>query len=234
MTDTPDHIESPTSGDLDSDAVEEQGVTPLMEAARWGRVDAVRLLTESGANVNVTTGDGWTALHAACVGKHCNIIELLLSHNANPHIYSYHRDFDEELGWHFSGTPLHVAAANGNVPVSELLLAVGASVAKAWELDQRTPLFYAAAYGHAAMIALLCEHGANPNCREHSHEYTCFLDRTPLHYAARNGHVEAAKVLLSCGAESKAIESNSGKTAVQMARAQKHEDVVAVLREKQK
>jgi ankyrin repeat protein len=221
--------------EVDSDAPNgEQGETPLMEAARWGRVDAVRGLIESGADVNLKTQEAWTALHAACVGKHGTIIELLLTHNANPNIYSYHRHFDEQLGWHFAGTPLHVAAANGSVQVAELLLAGGALVSEAWDADWRTPIFYAAAYGHAEMIALLCKHDANPNCREHSHENNLFFDNTPLHYAARNGHVEALKVLLSCRAEPRAVESYSGHTALQMARASKHQDVVKVLREQKK
>lgn len=211
---------------------EEQGETPLMEAARWGHVDTVRALLESGVNVNATTNEAWTALHAASVGKHGTIIELLLTYKANPNIYSYHRHFDEELGWHFSGTPLHVAAANGCVPVAEVLLTAGAMVSAAWDADQRTPIFYAAAYGHAEVIACLCKHGANPNCREHRHEHGYFLDHTPLHYAARNGHTKAVEALLSCSAEPRAVESHSAQTALQMARASKHNEVVKLLRAK--
>lgn len=220
---------------VDSDAPNgEQGETPLMEAARWGRIDSVRGLIESGADVTLTTQEAWTALHAACVGSHGTIIELLLTHKANPNIYSYHRHFDEQLGWHFAGTPLHIAAANGSVPIAVLLLAGGALVGEVWDADRRTPIFYAAAYGHAEMIALLCKHGSNPNCREHSHKNNLFTDNTPLHYASRNRHVEAVKVLLSCGAEPRAVESSSGRTALQMARASKHHDVVKVFREQKK
>jgi ankyrin repeat protein len=235
MTEPTDFDESRAAKDVEPDALNgEQSETPLMEAARWDRVDAVRGLIESGADVNLKTQEAWTALHAACVGKHGMIIELLLAHKANPNIYSYHRHFDEHLGWHFAGTPLHVAAANGSVKGADLLLAGGSLVNEAWDADQRTPIFYAAAYGHAEMIALLCKHGANPNCREHKHENNFFFDNTPLHYAARNGHGEAIKVLLSYRAEPRAVESYSGHTALQMARASKHQDVVKVLREQKK
>ena len=37
----------------EADAAAEAGVTPLMEAARIGRVDTVRLLARAGADVNV-------------------------------------------------------------------------------------------------------------------------------------------------------------------------------------
>jgi ankyrin repeat protein len=212
----------------------EHGETPLMNAARWGRIDVARLLITSGANLNCKTEEAWTALHAACVGKHTEVVTLLLAQGADSNVYSFHRAFDEQLGWHFLGTPLHIAAANGSVDVAEKLLAKGASVGKSWQDDRRMPIFYAAAYGHAGVIALLCKHGADPNCREHLHEYTVFLDRTPLHYAARNGHAEATRVLLACGAEPRAKESNSGHTALQMARAAKHRQVVERLREAKK
>lgn len=230
MKEPSDPGQLPLANNADHDAPdEEQGETPLMEAARWGHADAVRGLIESGADVNLKTYEVWTALHAATVGQHGNIIELLLTHSANPNIYSYHRHFDEQLGWHFARTPLHVAAANGCVQVADVLLEGGALVSEARDADWRTPIFYAAAYGHSEMIALLCKHGANPNCREHRHERSLFFDHTPLHYAARNGHLEVVKVLLSLRAEPRAVESYSGQTAMQMASAAEHRDVADVL-----
>lgn len=217
-----------------NDSEEDQGETPLMEAARWGYYDHVQKLLNDGASVDATTEEEWTALHAACVGQHCDIIQLLIANKANPNIYSYHRHFDEEFGWHFSGTPLHVAAANGSVQVAEILLAAGALISAASGLNQTTPIFYAAAYGHAEVIACLCKSGANPNLRVHRHEHGYFLDFTPLHYAARNGHLKAVEVLLSFGAEPRAVESQSKKTALQMAKENDHNDVVKLLRLKQK
>jgi len=58
-------------------------------------------------------------------------------------------------------------------------------------------------------------------------------DYTPLHYPARNGHLKAVEVLLSF-AEPRAIESYSKQTALQMAIENKHNDVVKLLRLKQK
>jgi ankyrin repeat protein len=235
MTDSSDLEKEHTSSDDDTaETNDELGETPLMEAARWGHIDLVRKLIESGAVVNATTTEMWTALHAACVGEHSKIVELLLTHKSNPNIYSCHRNYDEEFGWHFSGTPLHITAVNGNVSVAELLLAAGAMVSPSWDLDLRTPIFYAAAYGHHEIISCLCKHGANPKFREHRHSHGCFLDYTPLHYAADNGHLKAVEVLLACGAEPRAIESNSSQTALQMARASNHIDVAKLLRAKKK
>jgi ankyrin repeat protein len=208
----------------------EQGETPLMNAARWKRIDVACLLITAGASVNSKTEEAWTALHAACVGKEDEMVALLLSHGADPTVYSYDRAFDEQLGWHFLGTPLHIAAANGSVKVAEQLLAKGALVNQAWDADQRTPIFYAAAYGHADILDLLCKHGADPNGREHRQGYSAFCDNTPLHYAAQNGHVEATRVLLAHGADPGAKESSLGHTAIQMASA-RHPKVVDLLLE---
>lgn len=214
----------------------EQGETALMYAAGSGCVEVIRVLVAAGAVVNAkTTQESWTALHAACVAKDRDAVELLLSLGADPNVYSFHRSFDEErLGWSFVGTPLHVVAANGCVEVAELLVSKRASVNAAWSADRRTPLFHAAAYGHAALIELLCMHGADPNSREHRHAYENFFDKTPLHYAAENGHVDAVTMLLFHKAEPRAVESYSRQTAVQMARAAKHKEVVKLLTERLK
>ena len=52
-------------------------------------------------------------------------------------------------------TPLHLAAALGNVPVILALLEAGASVDAASDYHRFTPLHYAAKGGRAAAVAAL-------------------------------------------------------------------------------
>jgi len=103
------------------------------------------------------------------------------------------------------GTPLLIAAYEGNYPVASLLLDYGASVApKGDEVDDRTPLHWAARNGDEEMVKLLLEHGADVDARDRS-------GYSPLHAAASGAvcydreraarALKTVELLLSFGAE---------------------------------
>ena len=50
------------------------GWTVLIQAASEGKLDFVRWLIDSGANVNTTMNSGWTALHAASMNGRTQVI----------------------------------------------------------------------------------------------------------------------------------------------------------------
>ena len=50
----------------------------LIQAASEGKLDFVKWLIESGANVNGTMASGWTALHAASMNGH---VEVRMCHH---------------------------------------------------------------------------------------------------------------------------------------------------------
>ena len=60
----------------------ENGMTPLLYAAKWGNFEMVKLLAENGANLNIRSFNGDTALSIA--KKNCNddIYNYLLEHGA--------------------------------------------------------------------------------------------------------------------------------------------------------
>lgn len=204
------------------------GYTALMLAARYCQSQAVDILIASGACPHSATEEHWTALHAAAVGGEVSIVKRLLSLKVDHSIASGERQCDEQLGWFFLNTPMHLAASNGNAAVVSCLLDHGASPYESWA-DGRTPIFYAAAYGQHEVIRVLCDFGVDPNARESRREYGFFLDNTPLHYAAINGHGDAVKTLLDMGAEPRIVESHSKQTAAQAAKAAGHNDVVRIL-----
>ncbi|KAI4706401.1 hypothetical protein J4E89_008816 [Alternaria sp. Ai002NY15] len=70
--------------DIDVNVPEQYGPTPLMTAARNGRLEAVRLLLQhKDIEVNYRGGwRNWTALQYAKFVKHNEIVDLLLAHGA--------------------------------------------------------------------------------------------------------------------------------------------------------
>jgi ankyrin repeat protein len=88
----------------------------------------------------------------------------------------------------------------------------------------RTPLSYAAEYGHEAMVALLLEKGAELDTKD-------TYGWTPLSYAAGSGHEAVVKLLLEKGAELE-IKDTDGWTPLSYAARNGREAVVELLLEK--
>jgi len=60
-----------------------EGASALVWAARQGQLEAVTILLENNANVNIATASGWTALYAAALNGHDQIVDLLLTRGAS-------------------------------------------------------------------------------------------------------------------------------------------------------
>ncbi|MHB0935709.1 MAG: ankyrin repeat domain-containing protein [Armatimonadota bacterium] len=86
-------------------------------------------------------------------------------------------------------TPLHLAAAQGNAPLAELLLLHGAEINAVDLTTGRTPLHLAAHHGHRQMIRLLLSRGANRSIADRS-------GLTPLQVAQHAQKTAVAELLL--------------------------------------
>ncbi len=189
---------------------DELGETPLMAAAQMGHSKAVEILLGHGADPNVKTKEGKTALTLALEYHHPEIAAVLQQRGAKASILDAASAGDIEsvrallrtdpqainakdaLGY----SPLYHAAETGHSEVAAVLLAAGADANdftgnNGWGYS---PLLIAAGKGHADVVALLLEHGADVNSKSRGEESALWL-------AARNRHLKVAEVLVAHGAD---------------------------------
>ncbi|MGO9122044.1 MAG: TerB N-terminal domain-containing protein [Desulfomonilaceae bacterium] len=186
------------------------GWTPLMWAAVTGHVEVVRLLLDSGAEVNVAAKkSGDTALILAALKGHTEVVRLLLSKNALV-------ELKHKAGW----TALWSAAANGHAKAIELLSEKGADV-NTRDNNGFSPLMVACVGGPTDSVKLLVDKGALVDLRDRS-------GATALMFAAAKGHSEAVKLLLLKGADV-SLTDNRGRTALAVAMSLRHGEVVKLL-----
>jgi ankyrin repeat protein len=175
-------IRNDNAGDLraliksrDVNAKDSRGATPLMYAAAFGNARQVKLLLESGAEVNAENAFHATALIWA--GGDAVKSRMLIEHGADVNVRTQ------------QGRTALMAAAkrNGNVDLVRLLLQKGADL----KAPGDTTLIAGAQSGDIEIMRLLIESGANVNC------ISPRLGETPLHYAAASGNVSAVTLLLA-------------------------------------
>ena len=155
------------------------GVTPLQTAIKEGCADAVNLLIEAGADVNMTTPEERTPLSLACCNGeyYRDIVRLLLDAGADVNKVDRY------------GYPLLAAASNGQLEVAELLLSKGATLTGEACVHL---LYWAVAYGAASMVSYLLGLGVEFNITDNQ-------GRSLLYIAARNGRVNIVKLLVKAG-----------------------------------
>ncbi|WP_274557223.1 ankyrin repeat domain-containing protein [Streptomyces spiramyceticus] len=130
---------------------DEEGTTPLYEAAMQNRPSIVRLLLAAGADPNRASGPeaGDLPLCGAAVGGHTEVVEALLSAGATP-------DLREE----FEFTALAWAVRQGNSDTVEALLEYGADPDLPGP-GTEPPLVVAAHRGSTETVRALLRHGAS-------------------------------------------------------------------------
>jgi ankyrin repeat protein len=170
-----DNIRLILSHNADIDALDNGGSTPLQlaipekyMAIPEANLEAVQLLLEQGAKINLQNHMGETALHRASQHGYLNIIQLMLNHDANVDA------LDNE-----GSTPLHLAISEASLEAIQLLLNHGASITLRNGKGQ-TALHRASQRGHLDIIQLILNHGADVDTPDND-------GSTPLHLAIFEG-----------------------------------------------
>ena len=213
-------------------------LTALVYAARSNDLDSVKVLLAAGADIDQTTGYGWSPLLVATQNRYYKLGAYLLEHGADPNIAN-------NGGW----TPLYLATDNRNIeggdyPVRKpdmdhldfikLLLVKGADVnarmkdstetrtvfTNQWVDENGATAFWRASQSSdLVLMRLLLAYGADPKIATE-------LDVTALQVAAGIGwvegitfewseqaNVEAVKMLLDLGIDPN-IQAETGRAAL--------------------
>eukprot|EP00873_Tetraselmis_striata_P008329 jgi/Tetstr1/428593/TSEL_018586.t2 len=154
-------------------------------ACEMGHTSVVEALVKAGAAVNQPGPDRMAPVHRATLKGHTAVVQLLLANGAR--LAPFRKDKHN-----LNHTPLHWAAAKGNVEICEALLGAGQEVNT---VDKRnwTALHWATEKGHRSTVKLLLENGADVNAVDKD-------NRTPLRFAAVQGYVEVLDELITKGA----------------------------------
>jgi ankyrin repeat protein len=141
---------------------EPSGHTPIMQAAKSGMEEAVKLLLEWGVNLNLKDNRGRTALSLSIHREHADIALHLLSKGADPNSLDnsgrtalFYAPYSTSVAMvslltpyiehpnqtdRYGRTPLHVAVARGNLRVVHDLLDLNGIDSEIQDIFGRTPL----------------------------------------------------------------------------------------------
>ena len=173
------------------------GSTPLQWAVYNGDVAEVRRLLRAGADLKIANDFGATPMGLAAEVGNADMIAVLLEAGAHP-------DSPDPDGM----TALLAVARTGNVKAAQLLVNAGAKVDAREAFGGQTPLMWASARRHPAMMEFLISKGADVNAASTDRNYQRHVTAegrpksldsgglTPLLYAARENCMACVEVLL--------------------------------------
>ena len=176
----------------------DDGSTPLQWAVYRGDVAEVKRLLRAGANLKLANNYGVTAMTLASEVADTEILKVLLEAGADA-------DSPNPEGQ----TALHAVARTGIVEAAQVLLKAGATVDAKEKWGGQTPLMWASARRHPAMMELLISKGADINARSTDRNYQRHVQAegrpksldsgglSPLLYAARENCMACVEVLLT-------------------------------------
>ncbi|XP_048246507.1 kinase D-interacting substrate of 220 kDa B-like [Haliotis rufescens] len=211
----------------------QDGRTPLMWAARHGKLDIFNFLLSKGRLPSEVDKDGDNILLLACSGGNVDIVKYVLSlktvgtncrgqSDRTPLMvaaYKGHENiFDELLKEGADVTlvdeagdnVLHSACQGGHVDIVRRVLELGNVEINKQGQYHRTPLMTAARLGHKAVFDLLLNEGADASPEDED-------GNNILHLACKGGHLEIVKSILPLDNVDIDARNRHNKTAAMLA-----------------
>ena len=205
-----DHLllaEALVAKNIDVNAVNKIGITPLRYATKRDSRRVLRFLLDSNANPNYIGEKtrGYTALNTACqFGKYA-CATMLIDRGA------------EVSGPYMIMSALQSAALGGHANIVKYLVKN-----ERMNVNERNPLYQAVFHGHSSVAKLLVRFGANPNTLTNPDSETL------LHLAVKKERKEIVSILLDAGIKSDESLTN-GKTPLMLAAEADHADYLALI-----
>eukprot|EP00178_Gracilaria_changii_P008477 TRINITY_DN2576_c0_g1_i1.p1 TRINITY_DN2576_c0_g1~~TRINITY_DN2576_c0_g1_i1.p1 ORF type:complete len:1089 (-),score=185.04 TRINITY_DN2576_c0_g1_i1:8967-12233(-) len=173
-------------GGANPNILNEEKLTPLLLCAKHHFVDGVRVLTEHGADLEISSPEGNTCLHVCADmrrGRVHDVIDMLVKSGASLNAFNAIGD-----------QPLHVHIFEQRTEGVRSLIEAGADI-NALSKSGRSPLMTACDRGHLEAVRMLIRAGANVNLENKS-------KHTALYYFASSESktVRALRLLISAGA----------------------------------
>jgi ankyrin repeat protein len=191
-----------TSPDIDVNAADPDGSTPLLWATYSVDHELVRALLKKGAKANVTNNYGSSPLGEAVKLGDVELVRMLVEGGADP-------DSPDQDGQ----TALMLASHVGSLPIAELLIKRGAKVNAVENFRGQTALMWAAAENHPELVDLLLKHHADVKVRAKYDDWPRQMTSEPraqfrqtggltaLLYATRSGCYSCAIAIVKAGAD---------------------------------
>eukprot|EP00730_Choanoeca_flexa_P003536 TRINITY_DN11436_c0_g1_i7.p1 TRINITY_DN11436_c0_g1~~TRINITY_DN11436_c0_g1_i7.p1 ORF type:complete len:1037 (+),score=146.90 TRINITY_DN11436_c0_g1_i7:46-3111(+) len=174
------------------DAVNQEGLTPLIKACQDERHAAVEALLKHGADPTLVVPDLCTPLHWAAAQGKAAIARRLLAKGLGIYL---------TMSAQYSRRPLHLAAKNGHLKLVKILLERREKSLKDPDANGHTALHLASTHGHQQVVDFLLAQGDDFEARD-------VFKRTPLMLATQHRRHDVVKSLLQAGASVKAVSKH--------------------------
>ena len=196
--------------EVDVNHCNSQNVTALHCAAKKGHTKVVRVLIDAGADIDTRNDDGRSPLHCASTSGSLEVVKMLVEAGAGV-------DVTDDC----VRTCLIFAAYYGHTETVRYLVGLPEVDVNHCDSQNETALHYAAKKGHAEVVQVLIDAGADIDTRNND-------GHSPLHCASTSGALEVVKVLVEAGARAN-VTDDDGRTCLFLAASKGRTETVRYL-----